>query len=379
MRSQSSVYGKKNTITPNLERLAARGVVFDRAYSQITVCNPSRTSFMTGRAPDVGQVWNFERTAYGEVVALPTYFRAHGYTVLGAGKLWHWGPGPCHSWSDDVATFWPTSDQFQALMTRDRKIMESTVSPMRYDPPGTKVKDDDGPGAFTLRGFVDEQIANRSCELLDLLVAGGKEPGAVMDGFASRDVEAYIAAQQSEQERPPFFLGVGFHLPHEPYLIPGAAWEQYDDVDIKPLDGNIKVRPFGMPAFAFGDLIGNDFEIDELSGPAFKYFDPVLQDGKIHRKFEVKGKSYGPSARYDPHDSPVANAQNDHPFPRRMQYELQRGYNAAVTYMDSQLGKVLDKLDQVGQKKRTVVIFFSDHGYALGERAQWGKRSLFEV
>jgi arylsulfatase A-like enzyme len=167
MRSQSTVYGK-NTATPNMQRLAERGVVFDRAFSQSTVCNPSRTSFMAGRLPDVNQVWNFERAAYGEVVALPTYFRGHGYNVVGAGKLWHWGPGPCNSWSQTVAKFWPNNDQFQALMKRDRELLESTVSPVDFTPPATKVKNDDGPGAHTNFGFVDEQIANRSCALLDI-------------------------------------------------------------------------------------------------------------------------------------------------------------------------------------------------------------------
>ena len=126
MRSQSTVYGKM-TKTPHLTRLAERGVVFDRAYAQVTVCNPSRTSFLTGRVPDVNQVWNFERSAFGEMIAMPTYFRGHGYQVLGAGKVWHWGPGPCDSWSEDVAYQWPTNKEFQLLMKRDQKILNKVT------------------------------------------------------------------------------------------------------------------------------------------------------------------------------------------------------------------------------------------------------------
>jgi arylsulfatase A-like enzyme len=64
---------------------------------------------MTGRTPDVTQVWNFERTVGNAVVSLPSYFRGQGYVTLYSGKVWHWGPGPDDSWSDDLAAMWPTS------------------------------------------------------------------------------------------------------------------------------------------------------------------------------------------------------------------------------------------------------------------------------
>lgn len=75
----------------------------------MTVCNPSRNSFLSGRIPDVSQVWNFERTVGAEMVTLPMYFRGQGYLVSGAGKIWHWAPGPGESFSEDVAAFWPDS------------------------------------------------------------------------------------------------------------------------------------------------------------------------------------------------------------------------------------------------------------------------------
>jgi arylsulfatase A-like enzyme len=64
---------------------------------------------MTGRIPDVTQVWNFENEVLGAMVSLPTYFRGQGYVTLCSGKVWHWGPGPGTSWSDDLAAMWPES------------------------------------------------------------------------------------------------------------------------------------------------------------------------------------------------------------------------------------------------------------------------------
>jgi arylsulfatase A-like enzyme len=217
------------------------------------------------------------------------------------------------------------------------------------------------------------------------LVSGRTESGAVADDIATPEVEAYIAtvkqnsrANQPTSEQPPWFLAVGFHLPHEPYVIPGAAWEQYDNIELAAVDAKLQHRPFGMPPYALGDVFGENY-LQDLEGRGFKYLNPVMKNGTVHRQYEVKGLDYGPHVHYDPSKSPVDNAERGHPYPGRMQYELQRGYSAGVTYMDSQLGVVLDKLDDLGLRKSTVVIFFSDHGYALGERAQWGKRSLFEV
>ena len=139
-------------------------------------------------------------------------------------------------------------------------------------------------------------------------------------------------------------------------------------------------------AFGFGvrSIIGEWYDVT-LNGqggqgpPGFKYFAPAVDEEYNIKLVEAKGADYGPSNRYDPRLSPVANAALDRRFPEHMQLELLRGYCSAVTYMDSQLGVVLEKLETTGFAQSTVVIFFSDHGYALGERTQWGKRSLFEV
>ena len=321
------------------------------------MCNPSRNSFLTGRVPDVTQVWNFERTVGAEMVTLPTYFRGQGYLVLGAGKLWHWAPGPGASWSDDVAAMWPDSKVYQTMIRHERALQNATVTPMDLPP-------DD---------FMDAQIANRASKLLKLLASGGKEADAKPK--KAPPYQPYVEPDRAEEDallkagksvldaRPPFLLAVGFHLPHEPYLFPSKVWKQYEDTELPLLRGRVARRPFGMPNYALGDV----------QAP-FSYFQKPHGKGRG----ESHGQTYGPHLLNNPKLSPLTNFMKEHPYPDPMRRELLKGYMAGVTFMDSQLGKVLDTLSATGLEESTVVCFFSDHGFAMGERGQWGKRSLFE-
>jgi iduronate 2-sulfatase len=364
-RPQSAVYGQ-DTPTPNIARLAIRGVTFDRAYAQITVCNPSRTSFLTGRAPDVLQIWNFERSVQGPIVTMPEYFRHHGYNVLGTGKVWHWEPGP--GYDSKIAPFWPDNHLFQKLMRRDRlilKTMNRTISPF------------DGMFETFDFDFVDAVFAKRACRLIDLLAVGRAENG---ESLAIPNLKGPFPSILDT--RPPFFLAVGFHLPHEPYLIPDASWREFDDSKDRRLRGRIAVRPYGMPPYAGGDMYSEELENlkrfqafgeDQLAG--YQYIDKSTARGNI----EISGKTFGPMSDSITGESPLERYHRDAPFPDLMRSEIYRGYATGVSYMDKQLGKVLDRLRDTGLEESTVIVFFSDHGYDLGERGQWGKRNLFEV
>lgn len=117
-----------------------------------------------------------------------------------------------------------------------------------------------------------------------------------------------------------------------------------------------------MPPYALGDV----------QAP-FSYF-----DGRTRRS-ESQGNTYGPHKDHMPGESPIQNFNREHAYPDPMRRELLKGYCAGVTFMDQQLGKVLDSLTVHGLDESTTIVFFSDHGFAMGERGQWGKRSLFEV
>jgi iduronate 2-sulfatase len=112
LRAQlGGAYGQ-TTLTPNLDRLAARGVSFTRAYVQVSLCSPSRTSILTGMRPDATRLWTigpyFRRTAGlsrgADIISLPQLLKGSGLNATGAGKIWHPGvsSGGLPTWGGSV-------------------------------------------------------------------------------------------------------------------------------------------------------------------------------------------------------------------------------------------------------------------------------------
>ena len=216
---------------------------------------------------------------------MPAYFKCHGYTSLGAGKLWHWGAGPGNNWHENLARFFPTD--FQTFIRKERALQNATVTPL--DLPDDQYMD----AQFAARGIANLRLAKKTLD----------ETGA------------------------PFFVAVGFHLPHEPYVFPTWAWQLYDDVKLPHNRGLIQTRPRGMPAYALGDL----------QAP-FSYFNPPRDpQGRVTTGGERIGGTYGPRNAKDPAMSPEAYRLNEVPMPDPMQQELLKGYCASVTFMDHQV------------------------------------------
>ncbi|MFM8579422.1 MAG: sulfatase-like hydrolase/transferase, partial [Planctomycetaceae bacterium] len=113
LRPSASASERDVMRTPNIDRIAARGTVFDRAYCQQAVCSPSRSSLMTGKRPDATRVWDLEthfRTALPDVVTIGQFFKQHGYFVQGMGKIFHGGFDDPPSWSTPWQT--PRAPQY---------------------------------------------------------------------------------------------------------------------------------------------------------------------------------------------------------------------------------------------------------------------------
>ena len=292
LNNDLSVYGHPLVRTPNLERLAARGVRFDRAYCQYPVCNPSRASLMTGLYPDqTGVLENSDnfRRHIPEVTTLPQLFRQSGYYAARVGKIYHYGV-PTQIGTDGVD---------------DPASWDERVNPAGRD------KFDE---------YLIESIApHRSFGgTLSWLAADGRD-GEQTDGIGAA---AAIALLEKLEDRP-FFLAMGFYRPHTPYVAPRSYFAQY------PL---ALVRPPVEPAD------------DLLDIPAAAWVQRPYQD------------EMGEAAKR----------------------EAMRAYYAAISFVDAQLGKILDALDRLGLAERTIVVFTSDHGYHMGEHRLWQKTTLFE-
>ena len=299
LRADLGSYGSRAR-TPNLDRLAGRSVQFNRMYTQQAVCNPSRSSMLTGRRPDSLRVWSnglHFRERNPEVETLPGWFKANGYTTRCVGKIFHnWHTkvqGDPRAWSAPEFLHYANHGD-DRVEGAEGLVNHSSVKDRRYG-------------------------ATRLCEALDVA------DDAYYDGKVASEAVRVLGEVADE----PFFLAVGFWKPHAPFNAPKRYWDLYEPKDFRDFDGG---RPTGAPEEAF-------HQSTEVLGPPEK----------------AKAPSRDEAA------------------------ELRRGYFANISYLDAQVGKVLDALERSGKADSTVVVFLSDHGYHLGEHTLWGKTSNFEL
>lgn len=301
LRVELASYGSP-AITPHLTRLAQMSVQFDRAYCQQAVCNPSRSSLLTGRRPDTLRVWNNSthfREPNPDVPTIPLWFRQHGYTTRCVGKIFHnW-----HTQVQGDPRSWSAPEFLHYANHGDDAPLVSGLLPPNL--------------AKTTTGFGYQQAG--ICECRDV------PDEAYYDGRVAAEAVRVL----SEVRDQPFFLAVGFWKPHAQFNAPKRYWDLYSREQLPPLDGR---RPTGAPEIAF------------------------------HPSTEVLG--------------PVDGQQT--PTPEQAA-EMRHGYFANISYMDAQVGKVLDALEHSGVADRTIVTFISDHGYHIGEHTLWGKTSNFEL
>jgi iduronate 2-sulfatase len=217
LRTTLGCYGDATALTPNIDRLAARGLLFTRAYAQQAVCNPSRQSFLSGRRPDAIRVWNltshFRQTA-PDVVSLPEHFKRHGYVTQGVGKIYH-DPAEMQD-----APSWSLPATFNVLAKKEDYLLPENQAPP--DKPQRKM------------------AAAEAADAPDDAYPDGK----VADAAAAALGELKTRGQ-------PFFLAVGFRKPHLPFSAPKKYWDLYDRAKI-PEPGR-ETPPQNAPEIALHD------------------------------------------------------------------------------------------------------------------------------
>ena len=320
LRCELGCYGVKEIKSPNIDRLAARGVRFNRAYCQQAVCNPSRASLLTGLRPDTIRVWDLVtrlRDQMPDVVTLPQYFKQKGYYTVGMGKIYHnTFPDP-DSWTVPQQPAPAPTEEYSAPVA-------SKVFELRAEAKKKGMSDFDA--RRHIRGPATERVDVPDNRRID---------GALGD-LALRELGK--AAAKNE----PFFLAVGFIRPHLPFTPPKKYWDLYDPEKI-PLATN-RYLPKGMPPVAFGDKsLGGMYELHS-------YMD------------------------YKTVPNPWAIS-----LPESEQRRLKHGYYASVSFTDTQVGRVLDELDRLGLSKNTIIVLWGDHGWKLGEHNGWCKQTNFEI
>jgi len=302
-------YGDTTIKSPNFDRLAARGVLFERAFCNQALCAPSRNALMTGRRPTTLGIYdlgtNFRKAA-PDAITLTQYFMKHGYRAEGLGKIFHVGHGNHEDPASWSVPHWPANSIFYVL-----------------------------PESRARQGLTREEalFANQSPEKLPR-GAPYEAPDVADDAYPDGKiaVEA-IARLRAAKERAdtPFFIAVGFLKPHLPFCAPKKYWDLYDRASFALPER--RTPPDGAPPFA-----------------------PT---------------TWGELRQYS--DIPDTGPLND-----EKARTLIHGYHAAVSYVDAQLGKLLDALDELGLTKNTIIVIWGDHGWHLGDHGMWCKHTNYE-
>ncbi len=311
LRPETGSYGNAVIKTPNIDRIAKRGTQFNRAYAQYPLCNPSRSSLLTGRYPTQTKIYgnnDYFRKTFPDWVTLPQYFKNNGYATLRSGKIFHGGIDDEVSWTEGGE---PT----------DPAITERGKTPNVQPPRKSSEEDPDNEESAPAQQNKKASNSDR------IVILKG-------DGETHDDYKAATRAinMMEKHKNEPFFLAVGFVKPHSPPTAPQKFFDLYDVNKINlPVDFAVRPKaPQGFP---------------EVSIPARN------TDLFIGR------------------DASPEQAK-----------EMTRAYYASTSFMDAQVGRVLDALEKNNLQDNTIIVFWGDHGYHLGEKGKWSKAySLFEI
>ena len=300
--TELNCYGAAYIHSPNIDKLAEEGVLFNSAYVQQAVCAASRASFLSGVRPNTTGVDHpyskyFVNDFWPTHPMLAEYFEQNGYYAHTFGKIHHGGP------SDKLKTdhYKPktglNTGKFYALSENIEKG-----------------------GA---RGRSRETPPYESADVPD---------EAYIDGLLAQEAVKVISQQKEAKE--PFFLAVGFNKPHLPFTAPKKYWDMYEQSEM-PLAPN-PYHPENSPSYST-----THNALARYAG--WNYF-----------------------------NSP------DHVLPDNYQRKLIHAYAACVSFIDAQVGKLIEGLKETGKYDNTVIVFISDHGYHLGHQQKWGKTTNFE-
>ncbi|MCA9174021.1 MAG: sulfatase [Planctomycetales bacterium] len=316
LRPELGCYGSSIAVTPNLDKLAAGGLLFNRAYCQQAICRPSRASLMTGMRPEsTGLFHNYVslRELQPDILTLPEHLIAHGYEAAYVGKIFH--PGDTddkRSWSREPAK-WLGPD---IKPPQGPYVLRENI----------KLRNDNFKEMFAKYG----EAAKRGLASGPAFEKADVPDHAYIDGYNT--LLAIKTMKQMASGNKPFFLGMGYKLPHLNWCAPAKYWDLYDPHKI--LAATEQTAP------ANGAAMG------------------------LHASFELRTRSNIP--KYGPIEPGLART-------------LKHAYLASTSYVDAQIGLLLEALDKEGLRNNTIVIVWGDHGWHLGDMGVWGKATNYEI
>ncbi|WP_282055787.1 sulfatase [Maribacter luteus] len=321
LRPELGAYGSEMAITPNLDAIAKDGLLFENAYCQQAICSPSRASLMTGARPETIHVienYTYFRDANPDIITLPQHFKNNGYEATNTGKIYH-KPGFA-----DAELSWSRKPAY------DKMTIEKSKTPGGFALPENQEM---------FRKNQADMIAKYGPEAPRNGLGKGPayEYADVPDTFYEDGYNtelAIVTMKDMVEKNPdkPFFLGLGMKKPHLDWLAPKKYWDLYNRDSIKLTTQTHAPKN--------GAAMG------------------------LHPSFELR-------ARYG---IPKKGAIDD-----ELAKTLKHAYLASVSYIDAQIGKMINALEEAGLRDNTIIMVWSDHGWHLGEMGIWGKATNYEI
>lgn len=321
LRPELGCYGSPIAVTPNLDALAADGLLFNRAYCQQAICRPSRASLLTGARPETtGLFHNYVslRELQPDIVTLPQHFVANGYESVYCGKIFHQGDtDEGVSWSRNPVKWLKgikKPEGFALAVNQKIKADDRAAMIAKY-------------GEAAKRGLASGP-AYESADVPDHTYPDGYE---TLRAIATLK-EMLKRPENAEESVKPFFLGLGFKKPHLNWVSPKKYWDLYDPADI-PMAKHVDAPEGGA---AMG----------------------------LHASFELRTRSGIPKQG---------------PLGPELSRTLKHAYLACVSYVDAQIGNMIAALEESGVRDNTVIVVWGDHGWHLGDMGVWGKATNYEI
>ncbi|WP_136481991.1 sulfatase [Cognatitamlana onchidii] len=321
LRPEIGAYGSDIAITPNIDELASRGLLFNKAYCQEPICSPSRASLMTGARPEtINVIENFTyfREANPDIVTLSQHFKNNGYETVHTGKIYHkpaWADME-KSWSRKPAYGKMTVEKSKApggyALTENQEFSKKATAEViaKY-------------GKDAPRNGLGKGPAFEKADVEDTFYE---------DGYNAELAVATLKDMLEKNPEKPFFLGMGMKKPHLNWMAPSKYWDMYDSAKIK---------------------IASQTEAPKNAATM-----------GLHPSFELR-------ARYGiPKNGPIGD---------EMAIVLKHAYLACVSYIDAQIGKMIDALEEAGVRDNTIIMLWSDHGFHLGDMGIWCKATNYEI
>ncbi len=211
LRPELGCYGNKQIISPNIDKLASEGLLFNRAYCQIAVCGPSRGSILSGLRPGkINYSWRLDKVLPDYATTLPRHFKKHGYATISAGKVYHYNDDDKQGWTKRYTTTFtePCMGYCSGYQNEEN---------IKY-----------------LNNYFEPIDPNNPLRRSHSVEASDTPDGAHPDAMIADDVIGSLRELKKEGE--PFFVAAGFYRPHLPFSPPKKYWDLYSREDIDLAD-----------------------------------------------------------------------------------------------------------------------------------------------